>query len=201
MSTYFQTFDKDWQNLSRCGCWGFTTSKIKSISWTQQNKNILKKKFNIWWTMISLNQTKVNGVLLVFLYQNRMEHIGCAKTTESSIIWVKQTIPILRMDDCIDKIGNTKCITKFGLLKGFRQIPLTERAKVISAFVISEGLYQYKVMPFGTKTFSSNISTLNQLHYSWTGTLCLWLWHSLDFSLTLFTSMMTPCTMISGITI
>ena len=39
------------------------------------------------------------------------------------------------MDDCIDKIGNTKYITKFHLLKGFWQIPLTERAKEFSAFV------------------------------------------------------------------
>ena len=32
------------------------------------------------------------------------------------------TFPIPRMDDCIDKIGNSKYITKFDLLKGFWQI-------------------------------------------------------------------------------
>ena len=32
------------------------------------------------------NQAKVNGVLLVFLYQNRMDHIGCASITEKSLI-------------------------------------------------------------------------------------------------------------------
>ena len=51
------------------------------------------------------------------------------------------TFPIPRMDDCIDKIGNSKYITKFDLLKGFWQIPLTERAKEISAFVTPDGLY------------------------------------------------------------
>ena len=45
------------------------------------------------------------------------------------------TFPIPRMDDCIAKIGNSIYITKFDLLKGFWQIPLTERAKEISAFV------------------------------------------------------------------
>ena len=29
------------------------------------------------------------------------------------------TFPIPRMDECIDKIGNSKYITKFDLLKGF----------------------------------------------------------------------------------
>ena len=49
-------------------------------------QNILWRKFSICWTMVSLNQAKVNGVLLVFLYQNRMDHIGCAPITGRSII-------------------------------------------------------------------------------------------------------------------
>ena len=48
------------------------------------------------------------------------------------------TFPIQRMD-CTDKIGNSKYITKFDLLKGFWQIPPTERAKDISAFVTPDG--------------------------------------------------------------
>ena len=63
----------------------------------------------------------------------------------------RDTFPIPRMDDCIDKTGNSKYITKFDPLKGFWQIPLTERAKEISAFVTPDGLYQYKVLPFGMK--------------------------------------------------
>ncbi|PFX24909.1 Transposon Ty3-I Gag-Pol polyprotein [Stylophora pistillata] len=61
------------------------------------------------------------------------------------------TFPIPRMDDYIDKVGNARYVTKFDLLKGFWQVPLTERAKEISAFVTPDGLYQYKVMPFGMK--------------------------------------------------
>ena len=37
-------------------------------------------------------------------------------------------------DDCIDKIGNAKFVSKFNLLKGYWQVPLTDRAKEISAF-------------------------------------------------------------------
>ena len=58
-----------------------------------------------------------------------------------------------RMDDCIDNIVQAKYVTKFDLLKGFWQISLTNRAKEISAFVIRDGLYQYKVMPFDMKNF------------------------------------------------
>jgi hypothetical protein len=64
------------------------------------------------------------------------------------------------MDDCIDKIGNAEYVTKFDLLKGFWQIPLTERAKEISAFVTPDGLYQYKVMPFGMKNSPATFQRL-----------------------------------------
>ena len=68
------------------------------------------------------------------------------------------------MDDCIDKIGNSKYITKFDLLKRFWQIRLTERAKETSAFVTLDGLYHYKVMPHGMKnspaTFQRLINTI-----------------------------------------
>ena len=50
--------------------------------------------------------------------------------------------PIHRIDDCIDNIGQAKYVAKFDLLKGFWQIPLTNRAKEISAFVTPDGLYQ-----------------------------------------------------------
>ena len=70
------------------------------------------------------------------------------------------TFPIPRMDDCIDKIGKSKYITKFDLLKAFWQIPLTERAKVSSAFVTPDGLYHYKVMPFRIKNSPSTFQRL-----------------------------------------
>ena len=51
-------------------------------------------------------------------------------------------------------------MTKFDLLKGFWQIPLTDRAKEISAFVSPDGLCQYKVMPFGMKNSPATFQRL-----------------------------------------
>ena len=70
------------------------------------------------------------------------------------------SFPIPRIDDCIDKIGRSKYVTKFDLLKGFWQIPLTDRAKEISAFVTPDGLFQYKVMPFGMKNSPATFQRL-----------------------------------------
>ena len=68
--------------------------------------------------------------------------------------------PIPRIDDCNDKVGNSKYVTKFDLLKGFWQIPLTDRAKEVSAFSTPNGLYQYKDMPFGMKNSPATFQRL-----------------------------------------
>ena len=59
--------------------------------------------------------------------------------------------PIPRIDECIDCVGKAKYITKIDLLKGYYGVPMTERAKEMSAFITHRGLFQYKVMPFGMK--------------------------------------------------
>ena len=80
------------------------------------------------------------------------------------------TFPIPRINDCIDNIGQAKYVTKFDLLKGFWQIPLTNRAKEISAFVTPDGLYQYKVMPFGMKNSPATFQRLvNNLIFNLAG--------------------------------
>ena len=58
---------------------------------------------------------------------------------------------IPRIADCIDEIGNAKFVSTFDMVKSYWQVPLTQRAHEISAFVTPSGLYQYKVMPFGMK--------------------------------------------------
>ena len=70
------------------------------------------------------------------------------------------SFPVPRLDDCTDNIGQEKYVTKFDRLKGFWQIPLTDRAKEISAFVTPDGLYQYIVMPFGMKNSPATFQRL-----------------------------------------
>lgn len=49
----------------------------------------------------------------------------------------------------MDQVGSAKFVSKFELLKGYWQDSLSPRAKQISAFVTSSGLYSYTVIPFG----------------------------------------------------
>ena len=84
----------------------------------------------------------------------------CTDYRKVNSVTKTDSFPVPRMDDCIDNIGQAKYVTKFDLLKGFWQIPLTDRAKEISAFVTPDGLYQYKVMPFGMKNSPATFQRL-----------------------------------------
>jgi len=75
----------------------------------------------------------------------------CTDFRRVNAVTKTDSFPIPRIDDCIDRIGHARYISKFDLLKGYWQVPLTERAKEVSAFATPDGLYQYCVMPFGMK--------------------------------------------------
>lgn len=70
--------------------------------------------------------------------------------------------PIPRIDDCIDRVGKAKFLTKIDLLKGYWCVPLTERAREISAFVTPSGLYEYNVLPFGMKNAPATFQRMIQ---------------------------------------
>lgn len=42
--------------------------------------------------------------------------------------------PLPRVDDCVDHVGSACYVSKFDLLKGYWQVPLTSRAKDLSAY-------------------------------------------------------------------
>ena len=70
------------------------------------------------------------------------------------------THPLPRLEDCIDRVGAAKYITKIDLKKGFWQVPLTERAKAVSCFVADGQTYRCNVMPFGMKNAPVTIQRL-----------------------------------------
>ena len=91
-----------------------------------------------------------------------MEFIECVLTIYRKVNSVTKTesFPIPRIDDCIDKVGNSKYATKFDLLKGFWQVPLTDIANEVSAFATPNRLYEYKVMLFGMKSSPATFQRL-----------------------------------------
>ena len=85
----------------------------------------------------------------------------CMDFRKLNSVTLTDSFPIPRINDCIEKIGCAKYVSKLDLL-GYWQVPLTPCAQRLSAFVTPTGLYQYKVMPFGMKNAPDTFQWLIQ---------------------------------------
>ena len=94
----------------------------------------------------------------------------CTDYRKVNSVTKTDSFPIPRMEDCVDRVGGAKYVSKFDLMKGFWQVPLTSRAVEVSAFVTPDGLYSYKVMPFGMKNSGATFQRLmNSIIYELEG--------------------------------
>ncbi len=65
-----------------------------------------------------------------------------------------------RIDDCGDHVGFARFVSKFDLLKGYWQVPLTSHAKELSVFITPDIFLQYTVMPFGVQNAPATFQRL-----------------------------------------
>ena len=84
----------------------------------------------------------------------------CTDYRKVNNVTVKDSYPLPLIDDLIDSVGQARFVTKIDLLKGYYQVALTDRAKLISAFITPFGLFQYEVMPFGLTNAPSTFQRL-----------------------------------------
>ncbi len=70
----------------------------------------------------------------------------CTDYRKVNLVTKPDFYPLPRMDDCIERVGTAKFVTKLDLLKGYWQVPLTSRASEISAFFTSDHFLQYRRM-------------------------------------------------------
>ena len=73
----------------------------------------------------------------------------CTDFRKVNNVTIKDSYPLPRIDDIIDSVGKSKFLTQLDMLKGYHQIPLTKRARLISAFITPFGLFEYTRLPFG----------------------------------------------------
>lgn len=73
------------------------------------------------------------------------------------------SFPLPRIEDCVDRVGSARFVSKFDLLKGYYQVPLSARAQEVSAFITPTGLYSYTVMSFGLQNDPATFQRLMNL--------------------------------------
>ncbi len=84
----------------------------------------------------------------------------CTDYLKVNAVTIPDCFPLPRMEDCIDNLGSARYVSKFDLLKGYWQVPLTSRASDISAFVTPDNFLQYSVMAFGMRNVPATFQRL-----------------------------------------
>ena len=73
---------------------------------------------------------------------------------------LKDSFPLLRIDQLVDSTARHKLLTFMDVFSGYNQIRMAEEDQEKTAFITSQGLYCYKVMPFRLKNAGATYQRL-----------------------------------------
>ncbi len=75
----------------------------------------------------------------------------CIDYRKLNDVTCKDAFPLPHCDDLLNAAGQgtQQVITKLDMMQGYHQVPLSADASQKSAFVMPEGHYQYRMMPYG----------------------------------------------------
>ena len=73
----------------------------------------------------------------------------CVDYRRLNSLTVKDAYPLPRIDDSLRLLGNQQWFSTMDLASGYWQVAMSPDAQKKAAFVTNEGLFQFRVMPFG----------------------------------------------------
>ena len=73
----------------------------------------------------------------------------CVDYRRLNSLTVKDAYPLPRIDDSLRLLGNQQWFSTMDLASGYWQVAMSPDAQRKAAFVTNEGLFQFRVMPFG----------------------------------------------------
>ena len=84
----------------------------------------------------------------------------CVDFTDLNKACSKDSFPLPRIDQLVDSIARYKLLMFMDAFSGYNQIKMVEEDQEKIAFITSQGLYYYKVMPFGLKNAGATYQRL-----------------------------------------
>ncbi|KAM7299364.1 retrovirus-related Pol polyprotein from transposon 17.6 [Ixodes scapularis] len=76
----------------------------------------------------------------------------CVDYRQLNAVTKKDVYPLPRIDDTLDRLRHSRYFSSMDLKSGYWQIEVDERDREKTAFVTPDGLYEFKLMPFGLCT-------------------------------------------------
>ena len=84
----------------------------------------------------------------------------CVDFTDMNKVCPKDSFPLSRINQLVDSTAGHKLLTFTDAFLGYNQIKMAKEDQEKTAFITSQGLYYYKVMPFGLKNTGATYQRL-----------------------------------------
>ena len=90
----------------------------------------------------------------------------CVDFTDLNKACSNDSFPLPRIDQLVDSTAGHKLLTCMDTFLGYNQIRIAEENQEKTSFITSQGLYYYKVMPFGLKNVGATYQRLVKKMFS-----------------------------------
>ena len=118
--------------------------KVKSMINTWLEQGIIQKSNSEWSSPIVVVKNKDDSIRITVDFRKINPHVNV------------DNFPMPDKDVVIEKLSNSKFLTKLDLTKAFLQLPLSKDSRKYTSFVCEEGQFEFCSVPFGIR-FASGL--------------------------------------------
>ena len=86
----------------------------------------------------------------------------CVNFTDLNRACSKDNYPLPRIDTMVDSTARHELLSFMDAFLGYNQIKMKEDDQERTSFVTSQGLFCFKVMPFGLKNVGGDVPEINE---------------------------------------
>ena len=129
----------------------YQREEVKSLLDDMEKRGIIQPSKSPWASPVVLVRKKDNTIRFCVDYRRLNE------------LTRKDAYPLPRVDDTLETLSGSRWFSTLDLLSGYWQVEVAENDRAKTAFTTKEGLYEFKVMPFGLSNAPATFQRLMDL--------------------------------------
>ena len=125
--------------------------EVENLIQDMREKGVVQPSHSPWASPIVLVQKKDGSTRM------------CVDYRKINDVTKKDSFPLPRVDDILDALGGALWFSTLDLVSGYWQVEVHPEDREKTAFVVPQGLYEFRTMPFGLCNVPSTFQRLMEL--------------------------------------